>query len=56
MCAAPVYHGIETIEYSFMGEDPEVADNRWLREAMLNRIPLIYFLGVCPGHFRRCGV
>jgi putative restriction endonuclease len=46
-----VYNGDETIEYSFMGTDPEAADNRWLREAMERRIPLIYFLGAFPGHY-----
>ena len=46
-----VYNGDETIEYSFMGTDPNAADNRWLREAMENRIPLIYFLGAFPSHY-----
>jgi putative restriction endonuclease len=46
-----IYQGDETIEYSFMGANPEAADNRWLREAMQNRIPLIYFLGAFPGHY-----
>ena len=48
---AQIYKGEETIEYSFMGENPESADNRWLREAMQNRIPIIYFLGAFPGHY-----
>jgi putative restriction endonuclease len=34
-----------------MGTNPEAADNRWLREAMENRVPLIYFLGAFPGHY-----
>lgn len=46
-----IYQGDETIEYSFMGNNPESADNRWLREAMVNRTPLIYFLGAFPGHY-----
>lgn len=46
-----IYQGDETIEYSFMGDNPEAADNRWLREAMQNRVPLIYFLGAYPGHY-----
>jgi putative restriction endonuclease len=46
-----IYQGDETIEYSFMGANPEAADNRWLREAMQNRIPLIYFLGAYRGHY-----
>jgi len=36
-----------------MGTDPDAADNRWLREAMENRIPLIYFLGAYQGHATR---
>lgn len=46
-----IYQGDETIEYSFMGNNPEAADNRWLREAMQKRLPLIYFLGAFPGHY-----
>jgi putative restriction endonuclease len=46
-----IYKGDETVEYAFMGDDPEAADNRWLREAMQNRTPLIYFLGTHPGHY-----
>ncbi len=46
-----IYKGDETVAYSFMGTNPESADNRWLREAMENRIPLIYFLGAFPGHY-----
>ena len=39
--------GDETIDYAFMGQDPDAADNRWLREAFEHRIPIIYFLGTC---------
>lgn len=46
-----IYQGDETIEYSFMGTNPDAADNRWLREAMVARVPLIYFLGAYPGHY-----
>jgi putative restriction endonuclease len=35
-----------------MGEDPNAADNRWLRDAMENRVPVIYFLGVAPGVYQ----
>jgi putative restriction endonuclease len=35
-----------------MGENPDAADNRWLREAMENRVPIIYFLGVAPGSYQ----
>jgi hypothetical protein len=27
------------------------ADNRWLREAFENRVPIIYFLGISPGRY-----
>ena len=44
-----IYEGEEAVDYAFMGENPDAADNRWLREAMENRVPVIYFLGVAPG-------
>src|SRR5579864_5261782 len=28
-----IFEGDETIDYAFMGQDPEAADNQWLREA-----------------------
>jgi putative restriction endonuclease len=31
---------------------PKAADNRWLREAFENRVPIIYFLGVAPGRYQ----
>ncbi len=47
-----ILDGDETIDYAFMGKDPEAADNRWLREAYENRVPVIYFLGVAPGCYQ----
>lgn len=47
-----IYSGEETVDYSFMGTNPEVADNRWLREAMDRRVPIIYFIGVSPGRYQ----
>lgn len=47
-----IFEGDETIEYAFMGQDPEAADNQWLREAHENRIPVIYFLGIAPGRYQ----
>jgi putative restriction endonuclease len=38
-----IFEGDETIEYAFMGQDPDAADNRWLREAFENAVPIIYF-------------
>lgn len=42
----------ETVDYAFMGKNPEAADNRWLREAFENQIPVIYFLGIAPGRYQ----
>jgi putative restriction endonuclease len=47
-----IFEGDETIEYAFMGQNPDAADNRWLREAFENRIPIIYFLGIAPGRYK----
>ena len=37
-----IFGGDETVDYAFMRQDPEAADNRWLREAFENKIPVIY--------------
>lgn len=34
-----------------MGNDPNAADNRWLRDAMESQTPIIYFLGTAPGYY-----
>lgn len=47
-----IYEGQETIDYAFMGTDGDVAENRWLRDAMEHRVPVIYFLGVSPGRYQ----
>jgi putative restriction endonuclease len=47
-----IFEGDETIDYAFMGQDPDAADNRWLREAYEKRIPIIYFLGIAPGRYQ----
>ncbi len=47
-----IFEGDETIDYAFMGQDPDAADNRWLREAFENQIPVIYFLGIAPGRYQ----
>jgi len=44
-----IYDGDETIDYAFMGTNQDAADNRWLREAMENRVPIIYFLALLSG-------
>jgi putative restriction endonuclease len=35
--------------YAFSGTNPNNARNRWLREAMERRLPIVYFSGVAPG-------
>lgn len=47
-----IYAGDEVVDYAFMGSDPNSADNRWLRDAMQEQIPVIYFLGVSPGRYQ----
>lgn len=47
-----IYKGDDVIDYAFMGADPQAADNRWLRQAMEDRVPIIYFLGVAPGMYQ----
>ena len=47
-----IYAGEEAVDYAFMGKDPNAADNRWLRDAYENRVPVIYFLGVAPGLYQ----
>lgn len=47
-----IYQGDEIVDYAFMGTNPDAADNRWLLEAMRERIPIIYFLGVAPGLYQ----
>ena len=46
-----IFESEDTVDYAFMGKDPDAADNRWLREAWENRVPVIYFLGVAPGRY-----
>jgi putative restriction endonuclease len=47
-----IFQADETVEYAFMGQDPDAADNRWLREAHEHRVPIIYFLGIAPGRYQ----
>ena len=47
-----IFEGDGTIDYAFMGQNPDAADNRWLREAFENRVPIIYFLGIAPGRYQ----
>lgn len=47
-----IYESDQTVEYAFMGDDPDAADNRWLREAFKDEVPIIYFLGISPGRYQ----
>jgi putative restriction endonuclease len=47
-----IYEGDEAVDYAFMGQNADAAENRWLREAMQNAVPFIYFLGISPGRYR----
>ncbi len=47
-----IFEGEDTIDYAFMGQNPDAADNRWLREAYERRTPIIYFLGIAPGKYK----
>src|SRR5262249_12216902 len=47
-----IFEGDETIDYAFMGQDANAPDNRWLREAFENNVPIIYFLGIAPGCYQ----
>ena len=44
-----IFDGHDVIDYAFMKNNPDAFQNRWLREAMENRTPVIYFLGIAPG-------
>ena len=46
-----IYEGKDSVDYAFMGQNPEAADNRWLRDAWKERVPVIYFLGVAPARY-----
>ena len=42
----------DTLDYAFMGQDPNAADNQWLLEAFKSQVPVIYFLGIAPGRYQ----
>lgn len=46
-----IYQSEDLVEYAFMGTNPDAADNRWLKEACEQRVPIIYFIGIAPGQF-----
>ena len=47
-----IFEGDEAVDYAFMGQKADAAENRWLREAMENATPFIYFLGIAPGLYK----
>jgi len=49
---AAIFGGDGTISYNFQGTDPNAEDNQLLRQAVEERLPLIYFVGVSPGLYR----
>lgn len=46
-----VVRGHELVDYAFMGNNPDAADNRWLRRAHEAQVPILYFLGIAPGRY-----
>lgn len=45
----PYHDGLgedQMLRYKWRGTDPNTADNRWLRNAMISHVPLVWFLGV----------
>ena len=44
--------GDETVDYAFMGNNADAADNRWLHDAMIQSTPIIYFLGIAPSTYQ----
>ncbi|MGY2052726.1 HNH endonuclease [Methylobacterium sp. JK268] len=43
--------GDEVVDYAFMVGGPNMPENRHLREAMREAVPILYFLGVAPGRY-----
>jgi len=41
----------DTLDYAFKGLNPDDTQNRLLRDAMEQQLPLIYFYGVSPGSY-----
>ncbi len=40
-----------TLQYAYRGADPNHRDNVGLRRAMVERVPLVYFLAIAPGSY-----
>jgi len=52
MAHSQIFENDESVDYAFMGTNPNAADNQWLREALESHVPVIYFLGVAPGRYQ----
>ena len=39
------------LTYAFKGDKPKAVENQWLRNAWLNRTPVIYFCGIAPAKY-----
>lgn len=46
-----IHEAGELVDYSFMVGGADKAENQWLREAMADAVPILYFLGVAPGRY-----
>lgn len=46
-----IFEGDGALEYDFKGTNPAAAENRYLREAWEDRIPILYFLAVAPAKY-----
>ena len=40
-----------TLRYAYRGLDPQHRDNRGLRRAMVERVPIVYFHAIEPGSY-----
>jgi len=47
-----IYAGDDVVDNAFMGSEPNSPDNRWLRDAVQQQIPVIYFLGASPDRYQ----
>ncbi|MEI9850107.1 MAG: HNH endonuclease [Sphingomonas sp.] len=48
---AQIHAANELVDYSFMVGGADKAENQWLRDAMAECVPILYFLGVAPGRY-----
>ncbi len=46
-----IYEGVDELDYSFMGTDPNAKENQYLLDACENNTPIIYFIGTGKGYY-----